>query len=156
MNTLRKSLSLALAAATLACTSLAVQAQQTDGRYTHAAHEEDWATRMAAHFAARQARLHDALKLSSAQEAAWTTYQDAIKPQAPAAHPDRAAFKAMSAPERMQAMIDLAKQHTAQMEQRLPAVTAFYEQLTPAQKQVFDQFTSHHGHAGHRGMPRRG
>lgn len=155
MNTLRKSIALALAAATLAGASLAVQAQ-TDGRYTHAAQEQDWAARMAEHFAARQARLHDALKLSAAQETAWTTYQNAIRPQTPPAHPDRAAFKAMSAPARLQAMIDLAKQHTAQMEQRLPALTAFYDQLTPEQKQVFDHFTSHHGREGHHGLPHQG
>jgi hypothetical protein len=163
MHTLRKSLLLAGAAATLATASFCAQAQQGEGRYTHAAAMQERGARMAEHFAARQARLHDALKLSAAQEPAWTTYQNALQPHTPPAHPDRAAWQAMSAPARMQAMIDLTKQRTAMMEQRLPAVTAFYDQLTPEQKQVYDRFTRHHGRGGrdghgrhHQGMPARG
>jgi hypothetical protein len=153
MNALRKSLVIGMTVFSLGAASLAAHADETTPHQRPT--PEQMAAKMAEHFQARQAKLHDALKLSPQQEGAWTTYQAAIRPQAPANRPDRAAFKAMSAPERMQAMIGLQKQRIAAQEARLPAVTAFYGQLTPEQKQTFDKLAMHHGRGpgfmGHRG-----
>ena len=155
MKTIRQSLVIGLTALGLATATFAAQAQ-TEGRYAHAASQQERAAKFAEHYAQRQAKLHDALKLSSAQEGAWATYQAAIKPQAPAARPDRAAFKAMSAPERMQAMITMQQQRLAAAQQRLPAVTAFYSQLSAEQKATFDKFSAHHGMRGRFGHGRGG
>ncbi|MBJ7310257.1 Spy/CpxP family protein refolding chaperone [Rugamonas sp. CCM 8940] len=163
MNTIRKSILIGLTVLGLGTTSLAVHADDTTsattGRHGHQANAEQMHAKMAQHFAARQAKLHDLLKLTAPQEAAWTTYQAAIKPSAPAARPDRAAFKALPAPERLAKMIELAKQHTATMESHLTALNAFYGTLTAEQKKVFDAnaMGGEHGPHGMRhGMMQRG
>lgn len=143
MKTLSKTLLIGMTALGIGTASLAYADE------TAAPRHEQMAARMAEHFAQRQAKLHDALKLTAQQEGAWSTYQAALKPQTPAAHPDRAAFKSMSAPERMQKMIDLSKQRTERMEAHLAAVTSFYGQLTDEQKKTFDGFTARHGKRHH-------
>jgi hypothetical protein len=152
MNAFRKSLAIGMTVLSLGAASVAVHAEEARQH----PHHEQMAAKMAEHFQARQQKLHDALKLSAQQEAAWTTYQAAIKPQAREGRPERAAFKTMSTPERMQAMIDLSKQRTARMEQHLTAVSAFYGQLSAEQKQTFDKFSAHHGGRGYHGFMHRG
>lgn len=165
MNTIRKSILIGLTVLGMGSASLAAHAADTAttattaGRHGHQANAEQMQAKMAEHFAARQTKLHDLLKLTAQQEAAWTTYQAAIKPSAPATRPDHAAFKALPAPERLAKMIDLAKQHTATMESHLTALTAFYGTLTAEQKKVFDAnvMGGEHGPRGMRhGMMHRG
>ncbi|HZX26438.1 MAG TPA: Spy/CpxP family protein refolding chaperone [Telluria sp.] len=148
MKTLSKTLLIGMTAFGIGTASLAWADE------TPAPRHEQMAAKRAEHFAQRQAKLHDALKLSAQQEAAWSTFQAAIQPRTPSAHPDRAAFKSMSAPERMQKMIDLSKQRTERMEAHLAAVTTFYGQLNDEQKKTFDGFTSHHGGMRHHFMHR--
>lgn len=153
MNTLRKNILVAVAVLGLGSAALAAQAQQApaEGRYTHAASQEQRQANWAEHFAKRQAKLHDALKLSAGQESAWAAYQAAIKPAATGEQGDRAAWAALSAPQRLEKMIAMSKQHTAAMEARLPALNTFYSVLTADQKAIFDKSTRG-GMRGHQGM----
>lgn len=163
MNTIRKQILISLSAVAMAGVTFAAQAQTptapTEGRFSHAASEEQRAADMSAHFAKRQAKLHDLLKITSAQEAAWAAYQAAIKPVAPTAPlaGGRAAYAALSAPARLQKAIDMMKTHEAKMETTLTALNTFYSVLTADQKTIFDANTmggAHGGHRGHGGMNR--
>lgn len=159
MNTLRKQVLIALTVLGMGGAAFAAQAQTAapEGRHGYAASEEQRMAKWGEYFAKRQARLHDALKLSPAQEPAWAAYQAAIKPAAMGMgmHGERAAWAGMPAPARMEKMIALAKQHTAAMESQLAALNTFYAVLTPAQKKVFDENTLG-GRGHHRGGHMRG
>ncbi len=149
MNHIRQTLlvgMLALGAVTAQAQTAAVQ----PGRHAHAASVEEHQARFAEHLAKRQAALHDALKLSAAQEGAWTAFVNATKPAAHAPR-ERAAFAKLTAPERMEKMIAMQKERSVKMEAHLAALKTFYAQLTPEQKKVFDD-TVKKGHRGHRGM----
>jgi protein CpxP len=151
-----KSLVVGMAVLGLAGSASAQSSAPAEGRYTHAQSQEQrqakWSERMAQH----QQKLHDALQLTAAQEGAWTAFTASMKPAgAPAAHADRAALRTMPAPQRMEHAIDMARQHTATMEQHLAALKTFYAVLTPAQQKVFDEQTSR-GHHGMRGHMQRG
>lgn len=157
MNTLRKNVLIALTVLGMGSTAIAVQAQTAAPQARQgwaAATPQERAAKMAEHFAKRQAKLHDALQLTGGQESAWAAYQAAIKPSGAmmAAMGDRATWAAMSAPQRMEKMIAMSKQHTAMMESQLGALNTFYSTLSPAQKKVFDEQTrggrGHHGHGG--------
>lgn len=161
MNTLHKNVLIALTVLGMGGTAIAVQAQTAapEGRHAYAATQEQRMAKWGEHFAARQAKLHDALQLTAAQEPAWAAYQAAIKPAAMAMHGERAGWAALSAPARMEKMIAMAKQHTAAMEQHLAALNTFYAVLTPAQKKTFDANTMggmHGGEGHHRGEHMKG
>ena len=103
-----------------------------------------------------QARLHDKLKLTAAQEPAWTTFKAANAPTKPNGDwkAKREAFAKLSAPERMEQWIALSKERIAGQESRLASLKTFYAVLTPEQKKVFDDSVpggKHGGHRGHRG-----
>jgi len=171
MNNVRKNVLIALAALTLGGAAFAAeeQAPPPQGPHQHQqmspeqrqAKRAEFQAKMAEHRAQRQQQLHDALKLSGAQEQAWNTFVASMKPAERQPHPDRAAFANLSAPERMQKMIEFSKQRTARMESRQAALNTFYSPLNPEQKKVFDEQTrrgmgEHHGmHGQHRpGMMR--
>lgn len=145
MNTLRKNIVIALTVLGMGSATLAVQA--------HEGQEQAQAKR-AEHVTQRQVRLHDGLKLTAAQEPAWSAFQAAWKPLARMAHGERAKWAALPAPQRMEQRIALAKQRIAAMEARLEALRTFYAVLTPEQKKVFDDNTMRrgrhmrHGHKG--------
>ena len=106
--------------------------------------------------AQRQAALHDKLKLTAAQEPAWTNYVAASTPSGgkdgKAGWGNRAEMEKLSVPERMEKQIAMSKERDARMNARLTALKPFYAALTPEQKQIFNQETSHgrwhHGHHG--------
>jgi len=155
MNTLRKNLVVTLAALGMASAALGVQAQAqapaAEGRHGHAMAIEQHQARMAEH----QAKLHDALKLTPAQEPAWKTFIASATP--PARGDLRAEFDAMAklpAPQRLEKHIALQKERTAHMEAHLAALNNFYSVLTPEQKKVFDEQTRW-GH-GKRGPGKHG
>jgi hypothetical protein len=155
MNTLRKNVLIALTVLGMGSAAVAVQAQTAtaphEGHHAHAATEQERMAKWGEHFARRQAKLHDALKLTGGQEAAWAAHQAAIKPQpgAMGMHGDRAGLAAMSAPARMEKMIAMGKQHTALLESRLGALNTFYSVLSPAQKSYSREHRG--GGHGHRG-----
>jgi len=89
-------------------------------------------------------RLHDDLKLSEAQEPAWTTYATVIAPD-PQAVARRRATQALlptvPTPRRI-ALIEAAMaQDALDFKRQGAAVTAFYAGLSPGQQRVFDQDT---------------
>lgn len=103
------------------------------------------AERMQERMAARQEQLHKDLKLTPAQEPAWKTFTEKSGPKADWKRPDPEAMNKLTAPERMEKMMEFSKQHQAAMGERLEAMKTFYAVLTPEQKKVFDEH-----HAGPR------
>jgi Spy/CpxP family protein refolding chaperone len=91
----------------------------------------------------RAAELHDKLKLNASQEAAWKTYMAKMQPGQPPARPDRAEMEKLSAPERMDRMLALMKEHEKRMEARVAATKEFYAVLTPEQQKTFNAEFGH-------------
>ena len=98
----------------------------------------------------RAQRMHDALKITPAQEGAWQAYLSALKSNMPQhGNFDRAAFKEMPAPERMEKRIEMQKARIARMESNLAATKTFYAVLTPEQQKLFDEKAGRFGHRRH-------
>jgi len=149
MNTIRKSIIIGMTVLGLGATTLAAQAHE--GRHGDAAGAQQRHAQWAEKAAIRQQKLHDALKLTAAQESAWNSYIAARKPQGERGQrPDRAAWKAMPAPQRLEQRIAMNKQRTEAMEARLASLNTFYAVLTPEQKKVFDDSSARRG--GHHRM----
>ena len=161
MNALRKNILIGLTVLGMGSAVLPLHAAE-QGRQGHAMTQEqrdakraEFRAKRAEHFAKRQAKVHDALKLNAAQEPAWAAYQAAIKPQprTAAAHGDRADWKAMPAPQRMEKRLERSKQRIARMEARLAATKSLYAALSPEQQKLFDENSHRGGHRmKHRGM----
>ena len=113
----------------------------------------------------RHAALKTQLKLTPAQEPAWTAFTAAMKP-APEMmakqRPDPAEMAKLSTPERIDKMKTLRAQHmsdmTAAMDKRGEAAKTFYAVLTPEQQKAFDAHAmqtmggQRGGKPGHGGM----
>ena len=106
----------------------------------------------------RHAALKAQLKLTPAQEAAWTEFLASHKAPAgmkgqPAAMPDMAK---LTTPERLDKMKELRAQHMAEMttamDKRAESTKALYAVLTPEQQKVFDA-QAMQGRGAHKGMP---
>jgi protein CpxP len=84
------------------------------------------------------------LKITPAQEGAWTTFTSAMKPSGAmmANRPDHAEMNKLPTPERIDKMQAMHTQRmtdmNAEMTKRNDATKAFYVTLTPEQKKVFD------------------
>jgi hypothetical protein len=105
--------------------------------------------------ARRLARLKEALRITPAQESAWTTYTTALRP-AQRQRPDIGEMARLSTPERIDRMRALRAQRMAEMDRRGEATKSFYAGLSAEQKRVFDQLTLRrggreegHGHRHH-------
>ncbi|MCY1163922.1 LTXXQ motif family protein [compost metagenome] len=110
--------------------------------------------KMQAWIAKRQAEMKAKLKITPAQEGAWSTYTAAMQPPARGARPtaeDRAAFAKLTTPERIDKMRAMRTQRmtemSAAMDKRGDATKAFYAALSPEQQKVFD--AEHMRHARH-------
>lgn len=95
-------------------------------------------SKMAAFHAKHQKRLHDRLKLSAAQEAAWKTFTEKTKPDFARRKAARDELATLNTPARMDRMLALMKEGEGRMAERVAAVKDFYAQLTPEQQKVFD------------------
>lgn len=102
-------------------------------------------TRMQAMIDKRNANLKAQLKITAAQEAAWSAYTDAMKPGAGMMNhqrPDPAEMAKLTTPERLDKMQALRAQRmgemSAAMEKHTQATKALYAQLTPEQQKLFD------------------
>jgi hypothetical protein len=122
---------------------------------------------MQARMTQRLTELKATLKVTPAQEAAWTTYTDAIKPtphstQRASMAASKAELSQLPTPERLDRMRAMRTEHmaamTTQMDQRADATKTFYAVLSADQKKVFDdQFGRHAGgRGGHREGPMGG
>lgn len=162
MNQFRKNVLIGLTVLGMGTATIGAQAQSTapdasQGRHGMAVTQEQRQANMAEHAAKRSARLHDTLKITPAQENAFRSYIASMQAPTPPARGERASWDTLSAPARMEKMIAMQKQRTAEMEARLPALNAFYAQLTAEQKALFDKESGRHrGHHGHHGQFRKG
>lgn len=100
--------------------------------------------------AKHHAELHARLKLTAAQEPAWKTFTDATTPAAMPTPPERKDMEKLTTPERMEKMLERAKEHQAKMQDRLAALKTFYAVLTPEQQKTFDDSYRHMGQRGMR------
>lgn len=104
------------------------------------------------------------LKITAAQEGAWTTFTTAIKPSgdmmAMGKRPDMAEMAKLPMPERMDKMRSLRKEHMATMDanmvKREDAAKALYAVLSPEQQKVADaehakMMGGHHGKGERKG-----
>lgn len=84
------------------------------------------------------------LKLTSAQEGAWTAFKAAMQPSADmlARHAQRDELAKLPTLERMEKMKALRTQHFTDMsnamDKRIDATRAFYTALSPEQQKIFD------------------
>ena len=104
--------------------------------------------RMQARMEQRQTLLKAQLKLSAAQEPAWTAFTTAMKPPADMLapqRPDPVEMAKLSTPQRIDKMKALQTERhaamTAAMDKRADATKAFYAALTPEQQKTFDAAT---------------
>lgn len=126
-----------LAAAAFAGNAAAHEACEHGNGPGHGAMHGDPA-KMAAVHARHQQRLHDALKLTPPQEAAWKTFTDKTKPDPEKRKAMHEEMAKLTTPERLDRMQALMKDGEARMAQRAAAVKEFYAQLTPEQQKTFD------------------
>ncbi len=138
----------------------APDAAATDGKPRMEHHQRMDPAKMDEMRAKRTAELKAKLKITAAQEGAWTTFTSAMKPPAHDAkqRPDRAELDKLSTPERLDKIRALRTQHLtdmqAEMNKRDDATKAFYTTLTPEQKKVFDEEHARMGQH-HRGGERK-
>lgn len=88
------------------------------------------------------ADLKQKLQVTPAQEAAWTSFANALQPPAERQRLDRQALAGMSTPDRIDHMRALREQRNAEMDRRADATKAFYAQLGAEQKKTFDAETA--------------
>jgi len=124
--------------------------------------------KMQARIAKHQAELKAKLKLTPAQEGAWTAFTASMQPPVHAARPDRAAMKAefdkLTTPQRIDKMRELRAQRmaamNAAMDKRGDATKTFYAALSPEQQKTFDSQPmgrgGHGGRHGHHGQHPKG
>lgn len=80
------------------------------------------------------------LQLTPAQEPAWNTFMQSMRPNAESrqARLDMQGMDQLTTPERIDRMRALRAQRAAEMDRRGDAVKSFYATLTPAQQKTFD------------------
>lgn len=141
----------------------AQQIQQGERGMRDPARAEQRKARMQERMAKRLGELKAQLRITPAQEGAWTTWTSALQPaRANFQRPDRAEFARMTTPERIDRMRALRAARNAEMDKRLEATKTFYASLSSEQKAVFDAVGmkymggkhrggrgGHHGHHGH-------
>ncbi|GGY23896.1 Spy/CpxP family protein refolding chaperone [Pseudoduganella albidiflava] len=148
MNILRKSIIVGLTMLSIGSAAMAAPAQETPQQRTYAETRFDPVKR-AERIEKRQQKLHEALKLTRNQEAAWATYLAAIAPRQDIARADRASFKELNATQRAEKRLEFSKARVAHQETRLAALKTFYAALTPVQQKVFDEHSLRGKRKGH-------
>ena len=114
--------------------------------------------KMAQMHAKHLSELKAKLKLTPAQQGAWTTFADSMKPSTEmmGKYPDRAAMEKLSTPERIDKMRALHKERMAAMDtamdKRGEATKSFYAGLSAEQKKVFDEEFAKMGRRGEHGQ----
>jgi hypothetical protein len=90
-------------------------------------------------------RMHDALRLTDAQEGAWRAYVAALQPDPSMESRRRSAADMMpklTTPRRIDLINAEMAEDMAAMRRQGEAVKAFYAQLTPQQQSTFDRITA--------------
>lgn len=114
--------------------------------------------RMQARMDQRHTAMKTLLKITPAQEAAWTQFIDSARPGAAtmAQRPDPAEMAKLTTPDRIDKMKSLRSERmadmSAAMDKHFDATKALYSVLTPEQQKVFDtQAMQGPGRSGKRG-----
>lgn len=111
--------------------------------------------------AQRLDELKTQLKITPAQESAWSQFAQTMQPPAPPAEgaqkdrPQRPDFQRMNTLERLQFMQARRAEHEKRISARESAIQQLYTQLSPEQRQVFDQHPLWKGGPKHRPSDRR-
>ncbi len=100
----------------------------------------------AEHRAKHLAALKSDLKLTAAQEPAWTTFTTSMQPGERTARLDRKDMHTLTTPERIDRMRALRAQHAAEADRRGEVTKTFYAALTPEQQKTFDAKAHRGGH----------
>ena len=151
VSTLPRRLAITTATAPLAALTLPALAQQPAPATPAAAAAEarpakaarmgergEHRERHQAHREKRLAELKNELKLTPAQEPAWTAFTTALQPGERPARLDHKDMAQLTTPERIDKMRALRAQHAAEADRRGEATKAFYAALTPEQQKTFD------------------
>lgn len=101
------------------------------------ARQERLRARQEERMARRLGQLKQKLQITAQQEPAWTTWTTAMKPVR-MQRPDRAEFRRLSTPERIDRIRTLRTQRNAEVDRRLDATKSFYAALNADQQKVFD------------------
>jgi hypothetical protein len=131
-------------AGVLATAGSAAFAQMDGGMMGHGGMHPMEPAKMEQMHAKHLADLKAKLKITATQEAAWTTFADAMKPPADmmGKRPDRAEMDKLTTPERIDKMRAMHKEHMSTMEaamdKRGDATKALYAALSPEQQKAFD------------------
>ena len=150
-----KGLVLAGLLATLGATAFAADAPPPPPPAAGMAHHDP--AKMQEHMQKRQAALKAQLKLTAAQEGAWTTFTTSMQPPAKGPRPAKADFEKLTTPERIDKMRAMRAERDAEMDKRADATKAFYATLSPEQQKVFDANAMPHMRGGdHEGPGRKG
>ncbi|WP_295957213.1 Spy/CpxP family protein refolding chaperone [Rhodoferax sp.] len=109
--------------------------------------------KMQEHMLKRQAALKAQLKITAAQEGAWTSFTTSMQPPAKGPRPDKADFEKLTTPERIDKMRAMRTERDAEMDKRADATKVFYAALSPEQQKVFDAHAMPHMRGGPGGGP---
>ena len=90
------------------------------------------------HMKQRMEKLKTDLKLTAAQEPAWTSFTTAMQPGERPARLDHNGMEKLTTPERIDRMRAMRAQHAAEADRRGEATKTFYATLTPEQQKTFD------------------
>ena len=152
MNTLHRTLILGVASVGLGVAAMPSFAEPSTSVPTthHAGRLGTHADRFAERMAKREVRLHDRLKLTAAQEPAWTAFVDEMKSTA-GPRPQMRHGRSLTAPQGAERMAELMKVRAQQAADRVAPIKEFYATLLPEQRKIFDdQSQPHHHHFGER------
>lgn len=106
--------------------------------------------KMQAFQAKRLADLKAKLKLTPAQEGAWTTFTTELQPPAQGPRPERGEMEKLTTPQRLDKMREMRAAHAAFADKRDASIRTFYGTLSAEQQKTFDTEFRHRG-PGHRG-----
>ena len=167
MLNFKKSLIIGLLASGVAVTAISSFAQMPppgSGPDARQAPTPEQIAKMEQWRAKREAKLHDKLKITAAQEDAWKTFIAKTAPQRPPEPPkpmSKDDWSKLTAPEMLARHEEHMKQAQEQLSQRVAATKDFYAVLTADQQKVFDdefrkmeQRRMHHGHGDWHGPDR--
>ncbi|ALU88578.1 Spy/CpxP family protein refolding chaperone [Herbaspirillum rubrisubalbicans] len=140
MLTLKNRILAGIAAVSISAVTLSAFAQMPpDGPRGHAPSPEQIA-KFEQMRAKHQAQLHDKLKITASQEAAWKLFLDKTKPAPmdPAARPSKEEWAKLTTPERLDKKLEMMRKRESFAEQRVAATKEFYATLSPEQQKTFD------------------
>jgi periplasmic protein CpxP/Spy len=117
--------------------------------------------KMQAYMAKRQADMKARLKITPAQEGAWTAFTASMQPPANMmggrrGPEQRAEMDKLTTPQRIDKMREMRSERMAAMDKRMDATKTFYAALSPEQQKTFDaehkMRGGRHGGGHHGGM----